>query len=85
MVSHRQRPGTASGVVFLTLEDETGTVNVVVWPKLYERQRRIIRSEPLVTIQGVLQREGEAISVVAHRFSALKAAPPVRASSRDFR
>ncbi len=85
MVSHRQRPGTASGVVFMTLEDETGTVNVVIWPKLYERQRRVIRSEPLVTITGVLQREGEAISVVARRFATLRAAPPVRASSRDFR
>jgi error-prone DNA polymerase len=85
MVSHRQRPGTASGVVFMTLEDETGTVNVVVWPKLFERQRTIIRTEPLVTISGVLQRDGEAISVVARRFTALKMAPPVRASSRDFR
>jgi error-prone DNA polymerase len=85
MVSHRQRPGTASGVVFMTLEDETGTTNVVVWPKLYERQRRLIRSEPLVTVSGVLQREGEAVSVVARRFTALTAAPPVKASSRDFR
>ncbi|MFZ5476142.1 MAG: error-prone DNA polymerase [Myxococcota bacterium] len=85
LVSHRQRPGTASGVVFMTLEDETGTVNVVVWPKLYERQRRVIRNEPLVCVAGVLQREGEAISVVARTFRPLRAAPPVAASSRDFR
>jgi error-prone DNA polymerase len=85
LVSHRQRPGTASGVVFMTLEDETGTVNVVVWPKLYERQRRVIRTEPLVSVAGVLQREGEAISVVARSFQPLRAAPPVAASSRDFR
>jgi error-prone DNA polymerase len=85
LVSHRQRPGTASGVVFMTLEDETGTVNVVVWPKLFERQRQLIRGEPLVCISGVVQREGEAISVVARHFTPLEAAPPVRAPSRDFR
>ena len=85
LVSHRQRPGTASGVVFMTLEDETGTVNVVVWPKLFERQRQLIRGEPLVCISGVVQREGEAISVVARHFTHLDAAPPVRAPSRDFR
>ena len=85
LVSHRQRPGTASGVVFMTLEDETGTVNVVVWPKLFERQRTLIRGEPLVCVSGELQRDGEAISVVAHHFSVLKTAPPVAASSRDFR
>jgi error-prone DNA polymerase len=85
LVSHRQRPGTASGVLFMTLEDETGTANIVVWPKLYERQRRIVRREPLVCISGVLQREGEAISVVARHFRALNDAPAVAASSRDFR
>ena len=74
----------ASGVLFMTLEDETGSANIVVWPKLYERQRRIVRSEPLVTIRGVLQRDGEAMSVVARRFAVLPSAA-VKASSRDFR
>jgi error-prone DNA polymerase len=58
---------------------------VVVWPKLYERQRRVIRGEPLLLVRGVLQREGEAISVVAQSCRPLNSAPAVRASSRDFR
>ena len=85
LVSCRQRPGTASGVLFLTLEDETGQLNVVVWPKLYERQRQIVRLEPLVEISGRLQRENEAISLVAFRFRKLEQAPKVAARSRDFR
>ncbi len=86
LVASRQRPGTASGVVFLSLEDETGTANVVVWPKLYSRQRRLVRSEPLVRVVGRVQRQDDAISVVAESFSALRLddVGPLEAKSRDF-
>ncbi|MBN1336483.1 MAG: DNA polymerase III subunit alpha [Deltaproteobacteria bacterium] len=85
LVSCRQRPGTASGVLFLTLEDETGQVNVIVWPRLYERHRRLLGIEPLLEIAGRLQREAEALSVVASSVRALPGVPAVEARSRDFR
>jgi error-prone DNA polymerase len=84
LISCRQRPGTASGVVFLTLEDETGQLNVVIWPKLYERQRRIVRTATLVEVRGKLQRENEALSLVAHSIAELEQAPDVSPRSRDF-
>ncbi len=58
IVTVRQRPGTAKGVIFMTLEDETGTVNVIVWPDLVESQRREVLSAPLLGVYGVWQREG---------------------------
>jgi error-prone DNA polymerase len=70
LVVARQRPGTAKGFVFLLLEDETGTVNIVVPPKVYERDRTVVRAEPLVVAEGVLERHasgGGAINVVCHR------------------
>ena len=85
LVGIRQRPDTASGVVFLMLEDETGTANVVIWPKLYEKERNVIRGERLLRIQGVLQRHDGAISVVARKVTPLRVAPDVNSSSRDFR
>jgi error-prone DNA polymerase len=63
----RQRPGTAHGFVFLTLEDETGMSNVIVRPALYERQRALVR-RPLVVVEGVMQREGRALNVIARCF-----------------
>ncbi|MEJ6709449.1 MAG: OB-fold nucleic acid binding domain-containing protein, partial [Amylibacter sp.] len=65
LVITRQRPGTASGVVFLTLEDETGVSNVVVWPKVYERFRRIVMGARLLHVQGYLQREGIVVHLIA--------------------
>jgi error-prone DNA polymerase len=67
IVTVRQQPGTASGVVFVTLEDETGTVNVIVWPALKERQRRELVHSRLLAVYGVWQREGEVRHLVAHR------------------
>ncbi len=67
----RQRPGSASGVLFITIEDETGTANLIVWPSLFERQRRLILSASMVACTGQLQREGEVIHVIAERFSDL--------------
>jgi error-prone DNA polymerase len=65
IVTHRQRPETAKGVVFVTLEDETGAVNVIVWPALVERQRRPLLAATLLTVYGVWQREGEVRHLVA--------------------
>jgi error-prone DNA polymerase len=74
LVVARQRPGTAKGVCFMLLEDETGTVNLVVPPNVYERDRTIVRAEPLVVAEGVLERHasaGGAINVVCHRLARL--------------
>lgn len=65
LVITRQRPGTASGVVFLTLEDETGVSNIVVWPKVYERFRRIVMGGRLLRVTGRLQREGIVVHLIA--------------------
>jgi error-prone DNA polymerase len=61
----RQRPGTASGVIFVTLEDETGVANLVVWPSVFERYRRVVLGAQLMVVRGKLQREGIVIHVVA--------------------
>ncbi|WP_299846944.1 error-prone DNA polymerase [uncultured Roseovarius sp.] len=65
LVITRQRPGTASGVIFLTLEDETGVTNVVVWNKVYERFRRIVMGGRLLRVSGHLQREGMVVHLIA--------------------
>ena len=67
IVTGRQRPDTASGVVFVTLEDETGYVNVVVWATLVERQRRELLGSRLMTVHGVIEREGDVVHLVARR------------------
>jgi error-prone DNA polymerase len=65
LVLVRQRPGTAKGVIFLTLEDETGIVNVVVWPKVFEPNRRVVMTAQFLAVRGRIQREGLVIHVVA--------------------
>jgi error-prone DNA polymerase len=67
IVTVRQRPGTAKGVLFLTIEDETGNVNVIVWPQLVEQQRREVLNASLLGVYGVWQREGEVRHLVAKR------------------
>jgi len=67
MVITRQRPGTAKGFVFLTIEDETGLVNVIVQPKIYERFRRTIRTAQCLIVEGVLQKESGAIDLIMKR------------------
>ncbi len=62
----RQKPGTAKGVVFITLEDETGTVNIVCWSKLMAKHRRTIMAARLMAVWGKVQREGDVIHVIAH-------------------
>ena len=65
VVTGRQRPNTASGVIFLTLEDETGNANIVVWTSILERYRAALLQGQLLKIKGVVEREGEVIHVVA--------------------
>ena len=71
LVITRQRPGTASGVIFLTLEDETGVSNVVVWPKTYERFRRVVMGGRLLRVTGHLQREGIVVHLIAQQIEDL--------------
>ncbi len=79
----RQRPGTASGVIFLTLEDETGSANVIVHASLAERQRRELLGSPLL---GVLQREGEVVHLIAKLLMDHSAwLGRLQTNSRDFR
>ena len=85
VVTHRQRPGTANGMVFMTLEDETGLVNLAIRPNVFERQRALICGETLLEVRGRLQREGDAVSVLALRFGKIPYGPLMRKSSRDFR
>ena len=65
LVTHRQRPETANGTVFVTLEDETGQVNVIVWPAVVESQRRPLLGAQLLTVYGQWQRQGEVMHLVA--------------------
>jgi len=68
----RQRPGTAKGLLFMNLEDETGLVNVVVYPDLFRRERAVLVSEPFLLVEGVLQREDNVTSVLARRVRPLR-------------
>ena len=67
LVITRQRPGTASGVIFLTLEDETGTANVVVWKKVYETFRKAVIAGRLVRVTGRIERDGRVTHLIAER------------------
>lgn len=67
LITVRQRPGTAKGVLFVTIEDETGFVNIVVWEKVFEQYRKDIVQARLLLVEGKLQIEGEVIHVVAER------------------
>lgn len=69
----RQRPGSAKGVMFITLEDETGIANLVVWPKVFEQNRRTVLSAGMMAVRGRIQREGEVVHLVAQRITDLSA------------
>ncbi|RDJ20891.1 DNA polymerase-like protein [Bosea caraganae] len=69
----RQRPGSAKGVMFITIEDETGIANLVVWTKVFEAHRRTILSAGMVAVRGRIQREGEVVHLVAQRMTDLSA------------
>jgi error-prone DNA polymerase len=80
----RQRPGTAKGFVFLTLEDETGIANIIVRPDLFSEQRQTIVSAPYVMVEGVLQIQEGVTSVKAERVISLTGSAPEH-PSHDFR
>ncbi|HEX6721254.1 MAG TPA: OB-fold nucleic acid binding domain-containing protein, partial [Burkholderiaceae bacterium] len=67
LVTHRQRPETAKGVIFVTLEDETGAVNVIVWPQVAQAQRQPLLASTLLTVYGVWQCEGEVRHLIARK------------------
>jgi error-prone DNA polymerase len=71
LVLVRQRPGTAAGVIFMTLEDETGVANIIVWPKVFERLRAIVLGARFVAVTGKLQSEQGVIHIVAERMNDL--------------
>ena len=85
VVTGRQRPGTASGVIFMTLEDETGNINVILWKGIQERFRREILSSQLLYIKGSLEHQhGVANVVAAYVQDQDHALPDLAARSRDF-
>jgi len=83
MVTHRQRPATASGIIFINLEDETGMINIVCSTGFWSKYRKTARESSALLVRGMLERQGAAFSVLAERIAPLNliAATP----SRDFR
>jgi error-prone DNA polymerase len=68
LVLVRQQPGTASGVIFATLEDETGIANIIVWPKTFQKHRKVVLGSRAMAVRGKLQREGLVVHIVSHDF-----------------
>ena len=83
MVTHRQRPATASGTVFVNLEDETGLINVIVSSGCWLRFRSILRSQTALIVTGRLERHEGVVNVIAERIEALSVGSTI--ASRDFR
>jgi error-prone DNA polymerase len=84
MVIVRQRPGTASGIVFITLEDETGFSNAVVFSDRYQRWRRVILGHPALVIEGVVQKRDGVITLMAESFEPLRGPTLGVGVSHDF-
>ncbi len=87
LVVARQRPGTANGIVFVLLEDEHGTINLIVPPAVYERHRLAVRTEPLMLVEGKLERfaaAGGAINVLVDRIASIAAPDQPLAEVKDF-
>ena len=86
IVTARQRPQSAGGVMFITLEDETGYVNLIVWERVWSRQRRIASGSRLLEVAGMLQKEGGVTHVVAQKlFDRTAMLGNLVTQSRDFR
>jgi error-prone DNA polymerase len=85
IVTHRQQPDTAKGVVFLNLEDETGLVNVICTPDVWRRFRRVARVSPALVVRGMLERYQGVINLVARRIEELPLTAADMVRSRDFR
>jgi error-prone DNA polymerase len=73
LVLVRQRPGSAKNVTFITLEDETGVANLVVWEQVYEKHRRTVLTSSMLGVVGRIQREGDVVHVVAYQMVDLSA------------
>jgi len=85
LVTHMQQPATASGVVFASLEDETGIVNIILWPKIFAAQRRCALESSLLVVEGTLQRRDRVAHVIAQRLhNGSKWLGGIRRDSRDF-
>lgn len=81
----RQRPGTASGIVFFTIEDETGIANLIVKPEVYERYRAVARHSRVIAATGAVERQGEVVHVMVKRIRTVRIAEgAIHATSRDF-
>jgi error-prone DNA polymerase len=83
VVTHRQRPATASGITFMSLEDETGLINVVCSPGVWQRHRRVARESGALVIRGKLEKVDGVVNIVAEQIRKLHLSVP--AGSRDFR
>ncbi|RIJ76377.1 error-prone DNA polymerase [Nakamurella silvestris] len=83
VVTHRQRPATASGIIFINLEDESGMINIVCSVGLWGRFRRVARGSSALLVRGMLERDGASMSILADRMATLDVSVP--SSSRDFR
>ena len=96
----RQRPGTAHGTIFVTIEDEGAVANLIIWPQIFEAHRTIVMGARLLCVEGQVQRQGEVIHVVARKLTdrsallgrlvdgtvcASEAPPHAHYPSRDFR
>ncbi len=95
----RQKPGSAKGVMFITIEDETGVANLILWPDRYARQRRLVLSAGMIACHGRVQREGEVVHVITDRLedltdllrsvgvpdAGIDPNPGIRVPTRDFR
>jgi error-prone DNA polymerase len=71
LVLVRQKPGSAKGVMFVTIEDETGNANLVIWPQVFENNRRLVLSAGMIAVRGRVQREGEVVHLVADHLTDL--------------
>jgi DNA polymerase III alpha subunit len=86
LVLVRQRPGTASGVVFITLEDETGIANLIVRPRVWERHRAVARGKVALVAEGVVERQGEVVHLMVNKLHDLSTLiADVKPKSRDFK
>ena len=86
LVITKQRPGTASGVTFITLEDETGCSNLIVWKKVADEQRDVLLNARLMGVRGELQKEGKVIHIIVHRmFDHSELLGELTVKSRNFR
>jgi error-prone DNA polymerase len=85
IVTGRQSPGTAAGVTFITLEDDTGNINVVIWQATARAQKQAYLSAKILQVKGILEKEGDVMHVVAGRLTDMSdKLTELDASSRDF-